>query len=417
MTRLFIFSFLLLLILAGCRVVALPAENEPAIALTQVNSDTPFIQALPTTTLTDTPTVPTETSSVLSDGPYIYFVSADACVVQAVRVSGGDSITLTTNPPVFDCWRPKFSADGKKLAFVSQDGNYDLYTMNLDGSSLTKVADSMAFTWSPDSTQLAYHAYNEETQQGEIQIVNADGSDAHSLGFQDTPICSGCDGDIDMSWSPDGNWIYIASIQESADTYQSTGNLFNVDGISHVQFAEMEVSPFIAAAWSADSQQVAYPVSNFGDEPCENYLLIGSVTGETRLLTAENSYKTGEPGMAPSCFLFFNVAWSPDQNYILAVASPMSNFTAEKVTYSRILRVPQNGETSSLLNYWPGYPTTYLWAPDGSQFAFTSTTGMGDSYEEDGPLVLMQNAPDVPEYTVLADQVKSSSAALYWAGE
>jgi hypothetical protein len=178
----YIFTLTLLLLLSACQFDHPPTFIPDTISTAQLETNSfPPIQESTLIPELSSETSPTSLNPENSDSPVILFVTSDPCLVKAVSVTGGDSKTLTTTPPPYDCWRPKFSPDGKKLAFILMDGQFDLYVMNLDGSDLTRVADAVAFAWSPDSSQLVYKANDPETQKGQIEIVNVDGENAHNI--------------------------------------------------------------------------------------------------------------------------------------------------------------------------------------------------------------------------------------------
>ena len=56
----------------------------------------------------------------------------------------GSNQTRLTNNPAIDI-SPSFSADGSKIAFVSnRDGNQEIYVMNADGSNQTRLTNNSA---------------------------------------------------------------------------------------------------------------------------------------------------------------------------------------------------------------------------------------------------------------------------------
>ncbi|HMJ79269.1 MAG TPA: hypothetical protein VK507_25010, partial [Iamia sp.] len=68
-----------------------------------------------------------------------------------------------------------------KIAFASnRDGDFDIYTMNADGSGVTQITQSPGFdgrpTWSPDGTKLAFVSARSGTNQIHIQSVAAVGA-------------------------------------------------------------------------------------------------------------------------------------------------------------------------------------------------------------------------------------------------
>ncbi len=63
-------------------------------------------------------------------------------------------------------YNPKFSPDGKKLAFISdKTGNFEVYTCNRDGSGIkqitSKKGSTVEFDWSYDSKKIVYESINE----------------------------------------------------------------------------------------------------------------------------------------------------------------------------------------------------------------------------------------------------------------
>lgn len=94
---------------------------------------------------------------------------------------------------------------GGTLAFSSdRHGDLDIYTMQTDGSGLTRLTsgpgDELEPSWSPDGSKITYASgrFNRQTNRPEefdIRVMDADGSDAE-------PILSGCHVCWYPAWSP-----------------------------------------------------------------------------------------------------------------------------------------------------------------------------------------------------------------------
>ncbi|TMI56052.1 hypothetical protein E6H18_08185, partial [Candidatus Bathyarchaeota archaeon] len=74
---------------------------------------------------------------------------------------------------------PAWSPDGTKIAFASdRDGNYEIYTMNADGSGPTRLTISVRSdlnpAWSPDGTKIAFSTNRDGNY--DIYVMNVDGS-------------------------------------------------------------------------------------------------------------------------------------------------------------------------------------------------------------------------------------------------
>ncbi|MBW8011470.1 MAG: hypothetical protein FVQ83_09550 [Chloroflexi bacterium] len=101
---------------------------------------------------------------------------------------------LTSNAAGFDT-SPAWSPDGQKIAFVStQDGNPEIYLIDVDGSNLTRLTNSPQQerypVWSPDGTQIAFISFR-DSAAGEIYIINIDGTNltrlTNFIGLESSP--------------------------------------------------------------------------------------------------------------------------------------------------------------------------------------------------------------------------------------
>jgi Tol biopolymer transport system component len=163
------------------------------------------------------PTGPDLQPAWSADGSQIAFVKQNFDGTSALWVMGSDGSDqqqltdeITTNV------HPNWSPDGSKIAFASdRDGNFELYTIEPDGSNLTRLTFTVNQhednpSWSPDGRRLAYDACVSPTFpcQGsanyEIFAMREDGSGRRRL--TDDPSI-----DWNAAWSPDGNQIVFRS--------------------------------------------------------------------------------------------------------------------------------------------------------------------------------------------------------------
>jgi serine/threonine protein kinase len=105
-------------------------------------------------------------------------------------------------------WDPRYSPDGKKIAFTSDRGGLtDIWVANADGYEVTQVTalkgnGTGGARWSPDGKQIAF--ISKVDGQWEIFIVDAQGG-------APVRITNNPAHDTAPMWSPDGKWIYFAS--------------------------------------------------------------------------------------------------------------------------------------------------------------------------------------------------------------
>ena len=140
---------------------------------------------------------------------------------------------------------------GKIVFHSDRDGNREIYTMNSDGSNITRLtfnkADDVMPTWSPNGQQIAFDSNRDSND--EIYVMNADGTNqrrlTHNPGW-----------DVDPDWSPDGSQIVFMS-----DRHGETGlplNIFvmDADGSNVRQVTDV----FLAQQpkWSPDGEWILF---------------------------------------------------------------------------------------------------------------------------------------------------------------
>jgi Tol biopolymer transport system component len=142
--------------------------------------------------------------------------------IYLMRADGTHIRRLTDNWNASDR-SPAFSPDGKRIVFLSNRdatggaGNAEIWVMDTRGKHAVNLTRNPAIddhpAWSPDGSRIVFERSSGVTQQRQIFVMNADGSDQHQLGTLEGSR---------PTWSPDGKQI----------AYVSDGAIFraNADG-------------------------------------------------------------------------------------------------------------------------------------------------------------------------------------------
>ena len=141
---------------------------------------------------------------------------------------------------------------GKIVFYSMRDGNSEIYTMNSDGTNLTRLTFNQSRdnspVWSPNGRQIAFHSYR--TGNAEVYVMDADGSNSRNLTLN--PAAS----DGYPYWSPDGKQIAFRSTRNADKNHRL--NIFVIDtdtrNVKQVTRLEFAANP----QWSPDGKWILF---------------------------------------------------------------------------------------------------------------------------------------------------------------
>lgn len=185
------------------------------------------------------------------DGQWCAFVSYPDGVLWRSRADGTDRLQLT--PPSMHANLPRWSPDGKRIAFMAQTGiePWAIYLVSPEGGKLERVVTEQHHesdpSWSPDGAFLAFGRlpWLEAGSWGAvaIQIVN--------MKTRQVTILPGSDGLFSPHWSPDGRYLLGMTSTQPASTLK----LFDFDKRTWQALADISAA---YPNWSVDGKYVHF---------------------------------------------------------------------------------------------------------------------------------------------------------------
>lgn len=179
--------------------------------------------------------------------------------VYVLPVQGGEPGKVTSESLCF--WHG-WSPDGQTLAYTGfLDGNFDVYTININGGPATRLTTTPGLDDGPDYSSDGKYIYFNSYRTGHMQIwrMHADGSNPEQLTF-----------DEHSNWfahpSPDNKWIvYIAYINDEKQAH-SFGKSVKLRLMNLETRDIKDITPVFyggqgtinVPSWSPDSKKIAF---------------------------------------------------------------------------------------------------------------------------------------------------------------
>jgi len=217
---------------------------------------------------------------------------------------------------------PRLSPDGKKIAFQSnRDGDYEVYVMNSDGTNIAKLTNNNFTesepTWSHDGSKILFRSDRDGNE--EIYMMNNDGT-------QQTNLTNNSSRDGEGQFSPDGSKIIFSSWREgSAEIFVMNANGSNATRVTSGTTWSSE------PRWSPDGLKIAY--TSYGDVTISN----PNGTSPVNITNSSEEDHLGSWSPDGSAIVYFNNKTGNHQIYNML--SDGSN--KKRITYS------------SFSNQWP----------------------------------------------------------------
>jgi len=146
---------------------------------------------------------------------------------------------------------PSWAPDGKTIVFESnRDGEAAVYTIQADGSRLTRLTPSGSLgeqpNWSPDGRQIVFTSNRDGVTQ--LYLMKPDGSDVAAL--------PGTMSGFLAAFSPDARWLLFAA-QDERPSSQYRVFVMHPDGSNRRQLGDPTKSNE-DPRWTVDGQRVVF---------------------------------------------------------------------------------------------------------------------------------------------------------------
>ena len=249
----------------------------------------------------------------------------------------------------------------QKIAFVSKrDGNAEIYTMNEDGSNLTRLTKSkneeMMPNWSPDGGKILYVMV--KGRKHEIWVMDNNGGNP-------TRVSDDCNITFPPTWSPDGSKILFSVFDKSKNALFTV----NADGSDRTRLTEKDIDGSYPS-WSPDGSKILF-LQKYRDEI---YIYSTSPDG------ANKQRLTREKG------LYTAPVWSPDGQKIAYMISKQTLIGLENKIFV------MNADGSNSLNICDGSKTPERianeddlnWSSDSRNIGFTKVANIDTQVHSSG---------------------------------
>ena len=229
---------------------------------------------------------------------------------------------------------PAVAAGGNTIVFQRDSvGPGGIYTMNDDGTNITRLHDGENPAWSPDHSKIVFEANNT------IVIMNADGTGAKPL--------TGVADDEQPSFNGDGTKVVFA--HRNAKT--ATSEIFTVDadGTNRQVLAKVAKTDLNSPRISPDGSKLAVQTAR----RFNTAIVVIDLATKRRTVVADGPNNETSP------------VWSPDSKQLAFLTGQLDKGQCIGIV---------NADGTGLRTFTNdvAFCSTVSWSPDGNELAFTS---------------------------------------------
>jgi|GEM_PF-715127 len=254
-----------------------------------------------------------------------------------------------------------WSPDGKKIVFAGNlTRNFDIYTIEIDGSNMTKLtfgnSNKSHPSWSPDGKKIIFSG-NIGTRNEQIHIMDSDGSDLKRLTRN---LQKDLSPDIQPLKTPvkeklpilrENGMIAFVSDRNgtSAEIYVMLSDGTNVTQLTSIAEAEDSLPK-----WSPTGDKIAF---------------VSTLDGYEEIVVVDSN-GTNRVSLTKSTSPFSGLGWSPDGKQLV--------FSKGDSNHKWIFVMNSDGSSARRLTITPSLDTDPSWSPDGEKIAFSRDLGFGN---------------------------------------
>jgi TolB protein len=303
---------------------------------------------------------------VTNDTPYTIYYQLTAT---------GDTVNMPTATPPTPMPTPFFSTKAVpvdtikgKIVFETATGG-DIYTVNGDGSNLTKITSGIDPSWSPDGSKITFARWGNANPG--LFVINANGSNEQFI--------YGSQRIRGPRWSPNGK--YIAFTQDK--TKNERNPLWKLGVIELNKFVDAETTkntltePQCSAtcnvpSWTPDSQALFYADPNIG------IMTTNIISGSASLVLGPQGsyYDTGANVIRPILHMpqIQSAETSPDGKRIVYAQPAHDRWEVNAVNADGGNQIGLTGPEpfSYVFFFIAVHNVAPTWSPDGQQILFLS---------------------------------------------
>ena len=217
--------------------------------------------------------------------------------IYSMDVNGANLLQLTDHAALDEY--PACSPNGRRILFASERGvTRDLYVMDSDGSNVVRLTQDNFRegypSWTPDGTKFAFSSFRNVVGNSEIYLMDLDGNDPINLTDHKWH-------DVRPSWSPDGRKIAFVSFRDGGFNTPQHIFVMNADGTGRRNLtADTGLRSNFSPTWSPDGRKIAFQsLRHFFPAPSRYDIFVITADGKELEQLTDGPGSSRSPGYSP----------------------------------------------------------------------------------------------------------------------